>query len=292
MQLAWKPSLVTTGLHAAEGLSRGLTPADPAVASVLAGPAQRLQQAIAISGAAQARLWRHLLGLAAKIDGNRPLAEAALVKAVGRGERFDSVAAQLAAALAELTTVSRQVFPNFDDEMELRSRPLMEQWEARGPGLLRQIALLTEERLLAQAADVILVHPVFGGAGEAHLANNSVRIEAVLANPHAELPEVVRLGWLLAQVQIDLPVWSENVHADRLPHIARFATLPAALKAAEEVELARFTPELVSKAIFAWQLTSPPGFDAAAMVLDWWHTYEQSRPSFRVALEALDQMFG
>ena len=292
MQLAWKPSLVTTGLHVAEGLSRGLIPADPAVANALAGRAQRLQQAITISGAAPSRLWRHLLGLAAKIDGNKPLAEAALVKALGRHERFESSAAQLSAAIAQVTAATRTAFPSFDEQIALRARPLIEQWEARGPGLLWQIGSRTDEKLLAPAADVILVQPIFGGAGEAHLSNNAVRIEAVLANPHAELPEVVRLGWLLAQLQLDLPVWTENIHADRLPHIARFAMLPAALKAAEEVELARFTSELVANAISAWKITSPPGVDAAATVLDWWHTYDQSRPSFRVALEALDQMFG
>ena len=48
--------------------------------------------------------------------------------------------------------------------------------------------------------DVLLIHPALGGAGEAHLAYNSVRIEAVLANPNADLPEVVRLAWLIAQV--------------------------------------------------------------------------------------------
>lgn len=292
MQLAWKPSLVTTALHAAEGLSRGMKPADAAIASVLAGPAERLQQAIEARGGAPARFWRHLLGLAAKVDGGRALAETALVKTVGRGEQFESATARLAAAIGEMTSAVRTALPQFDQEMDLRSRPLIEQWEARGPGLLWQIGSRTEEQLLAPAADVILVHPVIGGAGDAHLSYNSVRIEAVLANPHADLPEVVRLGWLLAQLQLDLPVWSENIHADRLPHIARFAMLPAALKAAEEVELARFTPELVAKAISAWQIASPSDIDAAATVLDWWHTYETSRPSFRVALEALDQMFG
>ena len=96
---------------------------------------------------------------------------------------------------------------------------LREQWEARGPGLLRAVGLRTEESLVADEAQVIVVQPALGGGGQAHLSANAVRIEAVLANPHAELPEVVRLAWLLAQLQLDLPAYSDRIQADRLPHV-------------------------------------------------------------------------
>jgi len=139
---------------------------------------------------------------------------------------------------------------------------------------------------------VLLVHPALGGAGEAHLAYNSVRIEAVLANPNAELPEVVRLAWLIAQLQCDLPKYSDTIHADRLPRIARYAMLPAALLAAEAVELLRFTPEMIGQAMTAWRLAVPQGIDAAGVVNQWWQTYLETRPPWNVALAALDQMFG
>src|SRR5439155_20152019 len=103
-----------------------------------------------------------------------------------------------------------------------------------------------------------LVNPALGGGGEAHLAYNSLRIEAVLANPNAELPEVVRLAWLIAQLQLDLPKYSDTIHADRLPQIARYAMLPPTLLAAEAVELMRFTPELIGQAISVWRLPGPP----------------------------------
>jgi hypothetical protein len=114
----------------------------------------------------------------------------------------------------------------------------------------------------------------------------------VLANPHAELPEIVRLGWLIAQLQLDLPAYSETIHAERLPHLARLAMLPATLQAAETVELVRWSPDLVQQAISRWQLLVPADVDAPQLLLDWWETYQQSRPAFAVALHALDEMFG
>ena len=65
------------------------------------------------------------------------------------------------------------------------------------------IGRLTERELVVERADVILVHPVLGGGGWAYPPYNAVCFEAVLANPIAELPEVVRLGWLLAQLNLD-----------------------------------------------------------------------------------------
>src|SRR5690606_23019649 len=97
------------------------------------------------------------------------------------------------------------------EELELRSAPLREQWEARGGGLLATLARLTTAGLVPEMADVILVHPVLGGGGAAHWQYNSVQFEAVLANPLAELPEVLRLGWLLAQLNFDLPLYEDHL---------------------------------------------------------------------------------
>jgi hypothetical protein len=186
----------------------------------------------------------------------------------------------------------RTAIPNLTDELALRERPLREQWEARGPGLIWNIANLTEAGLVPEQADVLLVRPAFGGAGAAHLQANSLRVEAVLANPHAELPEVVRLAWLVAQLDLDLPRHSEEIQADRLPHVARLAMIPPVLKAAEAVELVRYSPELIGRAIAAWHLAVPPGLDAVSVVSDWWETYQLDKTPFQVALAALDAMVG
>ncbi|MEX2175592.1 MAG: hypothetical protein WD872_14610 [Pirellulaceae bacterium] len=289
-QLRWKPAFTTSCLHLADGLARGLAPVDPGLAEAIGEPAARLKSAIEATGAPPGRLWRQLAGLSGSNDSARQIAETALVKTIGRVERLEVVVGNLAGRIADLQTAVRGYLPNLIEELSLRERPIREQWEARGPGLLWQVANLTEEQLLVPEANVLLVQPAFGGAGQAHMSYNSARIEAVLANPHAELPEVVRLAWLVAQLQLDLPIHGENIHADRLPHVARLAMLPPVLRGAEGVELTRYSPELVRQAVAAWQIAVPPGIDVVAILEDWWETYQLGRPPFRVALEALDQM--
>ncbi len=290
--LCWKAPLLTTCIHLADGLCRGLAPVDARLGEAVAEQAARLRSAIEACGVPPGRMWRQLAGFSGVNDSARQVAETTLVKTIGRVDRLDAAVSYLAGTLADLQTAVRTILPNLSEDLALRERPLREQWEARGPGLLFQIAALTEQSLIPEQADVLLVHPAFGGAGTAHLAQNSVRIEAVLANPHGELPEIVRLAWLVAQLQSDVPIHGEHVHADRLPHVARLAMLPVALEAAETIELVCRSPQLTEQAIRAWHLAVPPGIDVVVMLKDWWETYKLDRPHFRVALQALDQMMG
>jgi hypothetical protein len=291
IQLTWRADPLVSALHAAQAVDLKLPLADPRLAAI-EGPAGQLVAEIRAANLPAARFWSNLIPLAAKSAGRRLLVETAVTKTIGRVARFEAIVTNLGTSIAGVETAMQAALPEMADELAHRERPLREQWEARGPGMLREIGHLTDESLLVPGCEVLLVHPATGGGGEAHLAYNSVRIEAVLANPVAELPEAVRLAWLIAQLQLDLPIHSEAIHADRLPHIARYAMLPPALIAAERVELARFTPESVQRAIHAWRLAAPPGVDPAALISQWWHTYSETRPPWRVGLAALDQMFG
>ncbi len=292
VELNWRAIPLTSGLHAAEAVARNEPLADARLAEALTGPAQEFAADIQAVGLPAERFWRHLIPLSANLAGRRLLLEAALTKTIGRGPRLETIIASLESALAAVDRANKAALPNLNEELALRERPLREQWEARGNGMLQRIGQLTEGGLIVPQCDVLLVHPALGGAGEAHLAYNSVRIEAVLANPNAELSEVVRLAWLIAQLQLDLPKYTDTIHADRLPQIARYAMLPPALLAAESVELQRFTPELIVAAIAAWRCDVPSEIDAATVVSQWWQTYMETRPPWHVALAALDQMLG
>jgi len=291
-EVNWRPHVLVSDLHAAHAAACQRTFADPSLATAIEQPAIQLAAEIRAAQLPSERFWGHLIPLAANIAGWRQLVETAVTKTVGRGPRFEAAVANLAACVAGVDNAAREALPDLDDELSLRERPLREQWEARGPGMLSQIGRLTEESLIVPQCDVLLVHPALGGGGEAHLAYNSVRIEAVLANPVADLPEVVRLAWLVAQLQLDVPIQSESIHAERLPHVAQYAMLLPALLAAESVELVRSGLDQLPHAIASWGLTAPEGVDAAALVSQWWQTYQETRPPWRVALAALDQLFG
>ena len=271
-------------------MARGIPLADERLAEAIAAPAKDLARAIASETMSAARCWRWLFALSTSAASSRELALLTLTKMVGR-QRAELLQPRMAAAITSLETAVRNAFANLASELELRIGPLRQQWEARGPGLLHQVALRTDESLITREANVLVVQPATGGGGEAHHSANAVRIEGVLANPHEQLPEVVRLAWLLAQLELDRPAYSDRIHADRLPHIAAFAMLVPVLEAAQEVELVRYSPELLNHAIAAWRLPVPPDVDGPALVLQWWETYRDSRPAFPVALTALDQMF-
>jgi len=283
LELRWLASSSASALHAAACVVQGFQLVDEELAQKLAEPATTLHQIFMSIGN-----WEHALPLSAGIESNRELAEVAIRKARGAAA-VDVYRDRLAAAIGEVERVFRNHFPKSAEEVALRGGPLREQWEARGPGLLRNLVDLTEPELLVERADIVLLQPVIGGFGKAFLSYNGVHIEAVLANPVSELPEVVRLAWLLAQLNLDLPRFTERVYKAWL--ISSLAMVPAVLQAAEYVELAHFNEVNLQLALSMWCPTTPAE-ELTLTLLDWWNTYQESRPTFSIALQALEKMIG
>lgn len=288
-QLAWRGSGSASCFYAAAALSRGQTLVDTRLAERLAAPNAALTTALESLGLDRARFDDHLTPLAARIGGNRELASAALAKADSR-QAAERGADRLTGPLGMLESAFNLCVPNADADLLLRAGPLREQWEARGPGLLAEMARRTHPDLLPANAEVILAHPCGGGGGEAYLPYNLVVFEAVLANPLAELPEVVRLGWLISTLDLDLPRHSEGVPPGELHDLARLAMLPPALEAAVELELARASGGLLSTALKSWIPVSDASSGLADLLQDWWDAAQAPSTRWPVALAALRQM--
>lgn len=289
--IRWLASFSASCFYAAEAVAHGRAPDGCDLASAIAGPARDLVEEIDSWAVPAEAFWRHLVPLSAQIESNRELAEVALAKTIRRDERTAAMVGPLAVRIAEIEAAALRAFPGLIDDLAARSEPLRGEWDLRGPGLLAGLGRLTDERLLVPRADAVLVWPVFGGGGRANLSYNSVLIEAVQGDPAAGLPEVVRLAWLVGQLNVDLPIFSERIHPSRVPLVAAAAALPPVLTAAEELELARCDAPTV-RAVLA----SDPQFaacaDPAGIVLEWWGTYLGSRPAWHVALVALERMLG
>ena len=289
MRLRWLASQSTSALHAAAALARGQVFVDGELAEAMGPAVAALRSDLAAAQIPEARFWRMACALATTFDNNRQLAKMALYRTVGN-TTASTAAEQIGGRISDVEAVLRQHNPAVLEELEYRSKPLREHWEARGPGMLRKLFETTDPRLAVDGADIVLVLPVLGGGGEAQLQNNSVRIEAVLANPHATLPEVARLGWMLGQLHLDLPIFGEEIALDRLPLVAALAMIPPALAAAQHVELTTFDDQTVKLAIEAWQVEVPAAIDAVDVVMRWWEAFDQARPPFEVAFKALDRM--
>ena len=289
-ELRWLASQSASCFHATEALRRGQSLVDAKLATSISEPARQLLRQVQACGLPEEGFFYHLVPLAAGIDSNRELAELALRTTIGSGPRADSMAASLAGWIGDVEAAVRRDFPDMVDELLSRVGPLASEWSRLGPAILDQVGKLVDERLIVPRADVIVVYPATGSGWQAHLDYNSVRIEPVPIDADDELPQIVRLAWLLAQLNVDLPVFSERIPAGHRPVIGALAMLPAVLTAATGLELAQCDPATIRLALDTWQVKVESDVNTAETVVDWWTTYQAARPPLNVALAALHQM--
>lgn len=298
MEITWKASFSASCLHAAACMADGLSLVDGEFAKLVAEPAVVLVTTLKECSFDPVPTLRALASWANHYENNRELVQVALTKLRGSGSVNEQHLSLLAAAIGNLETRVLSARPELVEELALRARPLQEQWNARGPGLVKQIERLTEESFVAGSAEVVLVQPVLGGAGFADMKSNRVMFEAVLANPHGSLPEALRLGWLLAQLNADVPIYAEAVSPSMLPRVAALATLPLVLSAAETVEWAACDAATIQLAIDCWHIEAL-GFRHADMqspqqtaekLFRWWEAYHSGAPSWPVAWRALESL--
>lgn len=290
MELGWRPSFAASCTHAIALSVTGGKFVDEHLAGALAPAMLELSEPLVAARSVLPTFLEHLCALSVDLGGNRQLADVALTKSLGRGRSEIHVDA-LARAIGGVEAAMATARPKLAEDLQLRVGPLRAAWEARGPGLLRLIAASTSAPLLVDRADVILVEPLQAGGGAAHPPYNSVRFEAMLTNADDRLPEVLRLAWLLSGLQMELPMYSDNLAPHRRREVCSLSMLPAVLAAAEQVELARFDPATLALAIETWSISNArPAAEIAAMLLTWWNVYTDSRPPWPVALAALDRM--
>jgi hypothetical protein len=287
MEIRWKASFSASCVHAVLCREQGYPSADGELAELIDEPANLLVAAIRENDLDVASTLSALAGLASEFDDNRQLVEVALKRLYG--SHAEHTVSEIAAAIGTLETRLLAARPEMVDELALRGRPLQEQWQARGPGLLNQLAKFTAENFVAPSAEVVLVTPWVGGHGRADLKTNRVIFEAMLANPYDDLPEALRLGWLLAQLQADVPIYGEAISAGRVEQLAALATLPAILAAAQEVEWATCDAATIARALEYWYPVAVP---VADRLVRWWQAYEGGNTSWAVAWRALEPLLG
>jgi hypothetical protein len=285
-EIRWKSSLSATCMHAAACLRAGLQIVDPELAATLEQPVAALFKEIEDAKWPLDAVLAQLVGLAADVDNNRALVTRALARLSLRG--VEGLINRVAGAIADIEAAVHRAQPEIVEELAVRGGPLREQWDARGPGMLREIARLTDDGVVPESAEIVLVSPLVGGAGTAYAAQNRVTLEAVLVNPHPQLPEIVRIAWLMAQLNSDLPRFAESLPPRRGGRAFALAMLAPALTAAETVELAPCDEAAIDGALDAWRLREDLPADAAGRLWRWWDTWLNGASSWPVAVAALD----
>jgi hypothetical protein len=287
--LRWLTSVPVGCLHATAAFLQKKPLADSVLCDALAGPAECLQAALLEEGIPPEVFWLHVIPLAAELCSVRELAQVTLIKTIGRAEAARRVS-RFGHLLTDLKDAFAAVLPQLSEEWTKGIELLRQHWDYQGAGLLGRIVQWIEPGILVDSATVVPVYPALRGGGAAHLPYNLVHIECQPTDPVAELPEVVRLGWLLSQLNLDLPRYSEGVPPSRLATVAALAMIPITLSAAAEVELARCDTEAMALAVQSW-LASGNQADAWTDTLtQWWETYSVVRPAWATALQALDRL--
>lgn len=274
-------------MHAAAAVQAERPLVDPELGAALEPVVRELRSNLAMHRILARAFFAHLPHLAAEYPQHKDLAEIALRKS--KGADAMEYTHRYTEHLRDVQEIFDRFHPTNAQELTTRAGPLREQWEARGPGMLMEIGQSAEPALIPEQAQAILVQPVLGGAGFPHPWYNSLRIEAVLANPVAELPEVVRLGWLAAQLQLELPRYHDDVGLADSQRVGALALVPIALAAAEHVEWCRSDPATIELALKTWL----PEVDCSRVLeplLSWWDVYQDRRPPFAKSLLALNKL--
>ncbi len=291
IQLTWKPQAKLAAMHLAycashfEQLTRFRQEENRSKAELLGVTASDLM-------VPRDRFWELLFQLAPDSSTNDDLAQRLCVRCLRSEERSERVLSTLRSGLREAELAFAAEFPNYAAEIELRQRPIQEQWEAYGPGLLNQVAYLLNEGLLVENAEVCLVPPFSGGMGWAHLHTNRCHLEALLTNADPELTEVLRLAWLVSQLDFERPQFSDRINAFNLRRVAGLAMLPPVLMAAQELGLSSLSSETLHRAIELWRLELPGNKSQALaeVLVVWWETVRSGQTDWPLALTGLDRM--
>lgn len=238
------------------------------------------------------RFWDLAFQLSIDSSSSQDFAQRLCIRCLPPAARQDRLISELAAAMQAVSAAAEFEQPNFHRDMQLREAPLREQWEAYGPGLWHQLGQWIEPALFVEQAEVCLVSPAIGGMGWAHLQTNRCHIEAVLTNAHPQLTEVMRLCWLLSQLDFERPRYSDLINSRRLRKVAGLAMLPPLVCAAEELGLCRFDGAMLLQAIEDWHI-EPSGNKTRALaevLMVWWDTFRSGQIDWSVALTGLDRM--
>ncbi len=152
----------------------------------------------------------------------------------------------------------RQLLAGGASELQLRSKPLRELFEARANGFWRQLTGQLSLPPNPPQWKVLWTYPVCGGYGLALIEQSCIVMEAILVNPQPELPETVRLAWLLAHELLDRAVPRSVERTPALQWAMRLALIEPVLEAARYVEwVSEHDPPLPS-VINWWMDTSLP----------------------------------
>lgn len=290
MKLAWRTPTLASAAYAGRALRRGERSDLIGLSPGLVRAAADFQLALRQTNLPTTEFWDELVAWSGLAETRRRAVEQALKRCARIPSAPFDLTLEFDLRFARIERELATLKPKLEEELSLRARPIREAWETVGPGLMRSIEKLTEPGLLVSQATIVVVHPFAGGGGSSHLATDSVTWEGMLAHPHPELPETLRLAWMLSQLGLDMPRYEQELEEDDVARVASLAMLPVTLAAGEEFDFVRCDEPTIARAMELWGLFDSHRDRAAEALLAWWDAYRERRPPWETALVALEQI--
>lgn len=304
-RMKWEAGDRLSPLHAASCWADGIKGIDPLVTGLIAGPMTELVERLAAEEIDLRAFWEGLIAFSAAgyASGNHLSDEEACQRALlsaGAGRlTVDNLASAAASRFSEVRLAFQEAFPKLPQQLVLRGGPLRDAWLGFGPGLLRLIGKQTHESFIPKSTTAILLSPYAGGGGSCSPASQTLWIEAVLTNPFPELPEILRLAWLVSRIGLARGLSSESAIAcedrtspsNRGVDIGELALVPIVLQAGAELDLLPIPaddPKTIERAAGVWCGRMDPL--VLEILSDWWRQNQRLRPPFPIAMKALDRM--
>ena len=275
--LRWDCDLDLSIIHATCVVASGGQSVEPRAESVFSEVVQSANQILEEEGITPSEFWEQFRA-AALATGAQIESLDGLFALLGQSFTIGSLCQEnLASILGNAKGDLISMRPPYSDQLHLRYGPLRARWDTCGVGLLRMISTRlwgTEqisESYWPDAISLVMVQPTRGGDGGIAAEAGRVWMEAVLTDVDPEIPEVLRLAWLVSSIPLQRSMDHGTLDASKRD-VLNLALVPLILEVGREFDLIKTTDLPVEKTLGLWQ--PHPTHHAAALV-EWWS--EQGR---------------
>lgn len=297
MARAVSPSTTRSALDIDTVVEDGQTPSalDADLARVMLEPMKLVHDRLLAESVRPEEFWDSLFQDVMAESTDAPLTTATLEIAVIRGGGSHLNSDQIAGTLHRHFQTCRQAiaekFPRQSDQLKLRYAPLKQAYQAYGPGLIRSIGhriwnAAPPDDWWPKTVYLHAVQPLHRGDGDVSTIDSALWIEAVLTDINPDVPEWLRLVYLLTCVAVDGHARTHQTSATPAEAIAAAAGLTSATSSMPELPWRLGTIPLVLHQAFE-QGVLGNGDDKLPIELAasmWWSAASSGAPKSSVAL--------
>ena len=287
--IQWLSDPQLSVIHATYVVATDARCIDPKLQHALVGPATELNERLLSASVDVAAFWQRLMAECLFDPSNKNTTELALVQAGCNELQLEQIAGAVGNCLSDCRLAFQKRFPKLVDQLELRIRPLKDRWETIGPGLLLNLS----KQIWGQDAPsdwwpskitAVAVQPIRGGDGDYDPDAERLWIEANLTDIDPNVPELLRLVWLILNMAVDVHTRGKFSSGDSLPW--SLAAVPMVLSAAADLNAIPEGSLPITQALRLWRL----GDDSIASKLDqWYQEWQSTKTQLPIALKALQR---